>query len=334
MPGSINVTFKTRIDGTVVATTQDTVVVFNTGMTNAATYGTVGTRVTTLAATSLFPFSSPDAVYAGSCAENNPDPDELGLPAVAGAKADISVISNQATPAEIQLPALDLTVRRGNSSGSPGSPLSDATVKVTDTQCSVSGTPVKRTYTTNSSGKLDTPGLPYGIYDICANRTGPTPQEHAHRRPGADDDDRYGQDDLPRQRRGRYLLGDMPMNARRPVSDERGITIIELLVGMVVGIVVLGGVVTLVTTTARSSGRISERVAVDQIARPMVQRIMDELHSTCVSPGVAPILAGSTEEAITFVHATGSDVSPTPVKRTISLSGGNPDRHHVRGDRR
>jgi hypothetical protein len=54
----------------------------------------------------------------------------------------------------------------------------------------------------------------------------------------------------------------------------------------------------------------------------MVQRIMDELHSTCVSPGVAPILAGSTGEAITFIHGTGSAVSPTPVKRTIALSGG------------
>jgi type II secretory pathway pseudopilin PulG len=170
-PGSINVTFKTRINGTVVATTQDTIVVFNTGMTEAATYGTVGTRVTTLAATSLFPFSSPDAVYAGSCAENNPDPDELGDPAVAGAKADVSVISNQATPAEIQLPALDLTVKTGNSSSSPGTVLSGATVKITDTQCSVGGTPVKRTYTTNASGKLSTPGMPFGIYDICAWRS-------------------------------------------------------------------------------------------------------------------------------------------------------------------
>ncbi len=112
------------------------------------------------------------------------------------------------------------------------------------------------------------------------------------------------------------------MNRPRPIADESGITIIELLVGMVIGIAVLGGVVTLVTTTARSSGRITERVAVDQIARPMVQRIMDELHSTCVSPGVAPILAGSTGEAITFIHGTGSAVSPTPVKRTIALSDG------------
>jgi hypothetical protein len=103
-----------------------------------------------------------------------------------------------------------------------------------------------------------------------------------------------------------------------PVSDERGITIVEMLVGMLIGIAVLGGIVTLVTTTAKSSGRVSERVAVDEVARPQFQRLMNELHSTCVSPGVAPIRAGSTDDAITFLQQTGSDVTVTPVKRVVS----------------
>lgn len=170
VPGSINVSFTTRISGSVQATTQDTIVVFNTGMSEAATYGTVGTRVTTIAATSLFPFSSPDAVYAGSCAENNPNPDDLPNPPAAPALADVNVVSNQAAAATIQLPALDLTVRTGNSAGNPGSVLNGAAVRITDTQCEVGGTNVTRNYTTNASGKLSTPGMPYGIYDICAYR--------------------------------------------------------------------------------------------------------------------------------------------------------------------
>ncbi len=113
------------------------------------------------------------------------------------------------------------------------------------------------------------------------------------------------------------------MRAPRPIADERGFTLVEMLVGMVIGIAVLGGVVTLVTVTARSSGRISERVAADQVARPMVQRVMTELHSACISPGLAPILPGSTGSSISFIHGTGAEVAPTPVKRTISLSGGD-----------
>jgi Tfp pilus assembly protein PilW len=112
------------------------------------------------------------------------------------------------------------------------------------------------------------------------------------------------------------------MSGPSPIQDQRGVTMVEMLVGMLIGIIVLGGVVALVTTTARSSGRVSERVAVDQVARPMMLRIMDELHSTCISPGIAPILAGSTDSSISFIHQTGSAVSPVPVKRTIALSSG------------
>ncbi len=170
-PGSIDVTFKTRINGSVQNTTQDTVVAFNNGMSQERMFGTVGSRVTTLQATSLFPFSSPYAVYAGSCTANNPNPDELTDPPAAAALADVNVVSSQIATATIQLPALDLTVMSGNSSSSPGSPVSGATVKIADTQCSVGGNPVKRTMTTNSTGRLDTPGLPYGTYDICAYRS-------------------------------------------------------------------------------------------------------------------------------------------------------------------
>lgn len=169
-PGSIRVTFRTRINGSVQNTTQDTLTVFNTGMTQEKAFGTVGTRAGDLTATPLFPFTSPYAVYAGSCAANNPNPDDLASPPAAAAIADVSVVPGQTANATIQLPALNLTVMSGSSSSNPGSPVNGATVKITDTECEVSGNPVERTYNTNSAGKLDTPGLPYGVYDICAYR--------------------------------------------------------------------------------------------------------------------------------------------------------------------
>lgn len=112
------------------------------------------------------------------------------------------------------------------------------------------------------------------------------------------------------------------MNLRAKLADESGVTLMEMLVGMIVGIVVLGGVVTMMTTTSRSSGRITERVVVNQQARPMMQRIMDELHSTCVSPGLAPVQQGSTGSEISFLHQTGSAVNPVPDLRKITLSDG------------
>ena len=173
-PGSIKVSFTTRINGSVVPTTADSVVIFNTGMTEAATFGTVGTPASSITATPLFPFSSPDAVYAGSCTDNNPNPDDLANPPAAAAMADVNVVKNQTTNATIQLPALNLLVRNGTSSSSPGTAINGARVRITDNFCTVNGNPVVRTYTTNSSGKLDLPGLPYGTYDICANTTSGT----------------------------------------------------------------------------------------------------------------------------------------------------------------
>ena len=111
--------------------------------------------------------------------------------------------------------------------------------------------------------------------------------------------------------------------SRRLVHDERGLTMTELLVAMLVGMIVLGAIVTLVTVTAKSSGRITERVAANQLARPMMQRVMNEMHSACISPGLAPIQSGSNSDAISFIHGTGPDVSPTPVKRTIAWNSSN-----------
>jgi hypothetical protein len=108
----------------------------------------------------------------------------------------------------------------------------------------------------------------------------------------------------------------------RPFAEERGVTIVELLVSMLIGIAVLGAIVQLITTTARSSGRVTERVTTNQLARPNFLRLMSELHSTCVSPGVAPVQAGSDDDSITFIHQVGRDVTVKPNKRTVTL---NPD---------
>jgi hypothetical protein len=105
------------------------------------------------------------------------------------------------------------------------------------------------------------------------------------------------------------------------MSSERGITVVELLVGMTAGIAVLLGLFTVSQSTLRGSARVQQRVDATQRARPVMAKILDELHSSCVSPGVPPVLAGSTDSSIAFLHDTGADVTPLPDKRVISLTG-------------
>lgn len=114
----------------------------------------------------------------------------------------------------------------------------------------------------------------------------------------------------------------MRRSFRSRSRDESGFTLMELSVALGVGLVVFLGLFTLIGTTTRSSARVTERVAVDQLARPAMQRVIDVLHSTCVSPGIAPVLPGSGDSSISLIHQTGSEPSPVPDRRVIAVSGG------------
>lgn len=122
--------------------------------------------------------------------------------------------------------------------------------------------------------------------------------------------------------------------------DESGYSLPELSVAIIVGTAVLGGLFVLVNFATRSNARTTSRVAVDQIARPAMQRIIDELHSTCVYPGIAPVLSGSSDTQISMLqynaavdrydggsYNSGTDASPVPVVRRITFTqqtGTNP----------
>jgi hypothetical protein len=166
-PGAIPVSFTTRVAGNLVASSADSVMVFNTGMTAAKAFGSPGSPTALVNATPLFPFNSPDTVYAGTCTGDNPNPNNDTNPPGAAALASVNVPSGASAPATIQLPALNLTTWSGTGVSAPGSAVSGAHVTLTDTNCP--GAAGKRTFTTNSQGKLPDPGQPYSVYAVCAD---------------------------------------------------------------------------------------------------------------------------------------------------------------------
>jgi Tfp pilus assembly protein PilV len=171
-PGSIPVSFTTKPYGASpltqpVASSADSVIVFNSGLDAAKTFGTPGSPTPTITATSLFPFSSSYSVYAGTCLGDNPDPNSDGSGGAAIARPIVPPGASQA--ATIQLPALHLTVYSGSSFLSPGSAVSGATVTAADQNCpDIPTTGFQRTFTTNPSGRLADPGLPYSTYRVYA----------------------------------------------------------------------------------------------------------------------------------------------------------------------
>lgn len=106
------------------------------------------------------------------------------------------------------------------------------------------------------------------------------------------------------------------------MRDERGYTLIELMIGAMISLVVLGAILAMVQVATGNQDRVAERVYANQRGRPVMNRLLDRLHAACVSPSLAPVLPGSDDNSLIIYSKSGSDVSPVPDKYVFSLSGG------------
>jgi hypothetical protein len=113
----------------------------------------------------------------------------------------------------------------------------------------------------------------------------------------------------------------MPIASPQPLSNESGTTLVELMVALMAGLVIISALTMVILTTMHGSARVIARVEATQRARLALTRLVQELHSSCVTPEIAPIKTGSTGTTLRFVHQTGSAVSPTPIWSEVSLTG-------------
>ncbi len=113
------------------------------------------------------------------------------------------------------------------------------------------------------------------------------------------------------------------MSLPSQIGDENGTTLVELMVALMAGLVILSALTMVILTTLHGSSRISARVHATQSARLGMTKLMQELHSACVTPEIAPVRTGSTGSSLQFIHQTGSAVSPTPVYSEVNFSGGS-----------
>jgi Tfp pilus assembly protein PilV len=86
-------------------------------------------------------------------------------------------------------------------------------------------------------------------------------------------------------------------------SDEGGFTLMELLVAMVAGVAVTGALFGVLEVSLHQTARLTDRVQATQLGRVAMTRVVDALHSTCISPEFRPVLAKSNETELWFVNA-------------------------------
>lgn len=107
------------------------------------------------------------------------------------------------------------------------------------------------------------------------------------------------------------------MTASSPPSTriraEHGFTLVEMLVAMASGMVVILATLSILDISISESSRISERVDADQRGRLAMEKLLLELHSSCIADPFTPVQTGSNATTIRFISQTGSQASFTNV---------------------
>ena len=180
LAGRMTINVNTRRNGVTMASPTPYVSLGHSQLAspNTRVFGN-GTPASSFTAPGLFPFTSPYSVYAGNCAGANPS----NLPAPAAVPPGLVTVTPGASPSiTIREPALRIRRFVSGSSGTVTNLAQGSRVKLVAKSLGCGGF---ATYTTDRDGwvtplvlpatPLQTstdPGVPYGVYDICAVNAG------------------------------------------------------------------------------------------------------------------------------------------------------------------
>lgn len=107
----------------------------------------------------------------------------------------------------------------------------------------------------------------------------------------------------------------------RRADGEAGFTLVELLVTMIAGIVVLMATFGVLDLSMRQNARATDRVQTTQIGRSAMERLIQELHSSCAWATATPVQAASGANTLWFISQFSSSTVPSPVLHKVTLNG-------------
>jgi Tfp pilus assembly protein PilW len=101
----------------------------------------------------------------------------------------------------------------------------------------------------------------------------------------------------------------LPVRVRAALRDERGFTLVELLVATLAGIIVTTATAAVVIASVHFSSNFGNRVDANQEGRVAMEKITQALNSSCVATGVTPLVGTPAATGMVGGAASGSDAS-------------------------
>jgi prepilin-type N-terminal cleavage/methylation domain-containing protein len=115
----------------------------------------------------------------------------------------------------------------------------------------------------------------------------------------------------------------------RLLHEERGLTLIELLVSMTAGAVVVAAATLILVVALRQNVRVTDRAQADSTGRAVLNQVVDDLHSSCTGFGSSSVQAPATTPtapltstgalSVWFLTAYGSSSSGEAAIKRVTL---------------
>ena len=101
------------------------------------------------------------------------------------------------------------------------------------------------------------------------------------------------------------------------ISDEAGISLVELLVAMVSALVVAAAIMGLLVVSQHQTAILRDVGQATQYGRTAMTRIVDELHSSCIAKEFAPVQKESTPSKLILQNAYSKEAEIKSGERTV-----------------
>jgi type II secretory pathway pseudopilin PulG len=103
---------------------------------------------------------------------------------------------------------------------------------------------------------------------------------------------------------------------------QQGFTLVEVLVAMVTGLIVIGALFAILEVSLRQTSRLDDRVQSTQLGNAALIRVVDALHSACLSHEATPVQEASGPTKLVFVTGYTKEAVPAANHVTQKAAGG------------